>query len=147
MFVERPDFEAAIAQGRFLEWAEYLGNLYGTPLDDPEPGTDLLLEIDLQGARSIRRLRPEALLILLKAPSAAVQEERLRARGDDESHIAERLRSGAAEEREGQLIADAVVVNDDVARATEEVAGIVEGHRVAALAVAAPPTDEPTEGS
>jgi guanylate kinase len=146
VFVDRNDFEAAVDQGRFLEWAEYLGNLYGTPLGDPETGTDLLLEIDLQGARSVRRLRPEALLILLKAPSAAVQEERLRARGDDEGHIADRLRSGMAEEREGQLIADAVVVNDDVTRATAEVAGIVEGHRVAAAQAAASLPDEPTEG-
>ncbi len=145
VFVERKDFEAAADQGRFLEWAEYLGNLYGTPLDAPE-GSDLLLEIDLQGARTVRRLRPEAILILLKAPSATAQEERLRARGDDEAHIAKRLRSGAEEEREGQVIADHVVVNDDVTRATAEVTGIVEGHRVAALERAALPPDERPEG-
>jgi guanylate kinase len=146
VFVERDEFEAAVDQGRFLEWAEYLGNLYGTPLDAPEAG-DLLLEIDLQGARSVRRLRSEAILILLKAPSVAVQEERLRARGDDEGHIAERLRSGADEEQEGQVIADHVVVNNDVTRTTAEVAGIVEGHRVAALeGTATPPTERP-EGS
>jgi guanylate kinase len=138
VFVDRPAFEAHIQAGKFFEWAEFLGNLYGTPVTEAEPGHDVLLEIDLQGARSVRRLRPEARLILLKAPSPGVQEERLRARGDDEAHIVERLRTGADEEREGRAMADAVVVNHDVAQATAEVAGIVEGYRLAARQGAGP---------
>ena len=138
VFVDRPTFEAGIDANRFLEWAEFLGHLYGTPLGEPEDGRDTLLEIDLQGARSIRRLRPDATLILLKAPSPDVQEARLRARGDDEAHIAKRLRTGAEEEAEGLAIADAVVVNRDVAQATGEVAGIVERCRLAAR-VGGPP--------
>jgi guanylate kinase len=131
--VDRPEFEAAIEANQFLEWAEYLGNLYGTPLAEPEGDLDVLLEIDLQGARAVRRLRPEAILILLKAPSIEVQEQRLRDRGDGEAHISDRLRAGAEEEREGQAIADAVVVNDEVTQATAEVAGIVDRYRLAAL--------------
>jgi guanylate kinase len=138
VFVDRPTFEAAIEAGRFFEWAEFLGNFYGTPVTEPEPGRDVLLEIDLQGARSVRRLRPDATLILLTAPSPDVQEARLRARGDDEAHIAKRLRTGAAEEREGRAIADAVVVNHDVVRTTDQVAGIVDRYRLAALQGAAP---------
>ena len=66
------------------------------------------------------------------------KRQRLRARGDDEAHIAKRLRTGADEEREGQVIADAVVVNHDVTQTTAEVAGIVERYRLAALQGAAP---------
>ena len=132
VFVDRPTFEAGIDADRFFEWAEFLGNLYGTPLAEPGDDRDVLLEIDLQGARSVRRLRPDATLILLKAPSPDVQEARLRARGDDEAHIVERLRAGAEEEKEGLAIADAVVVNHDVAQATADVAGIVERYRLAA---------------
>jgi len=125
VFVDRAAFEERIRAGGFFEWAEFLGNLYGTPVPDPPAGTDVLLEIDLQGARQVRRLRPDATLILLLPPSPAVQEARLRARGDDEAHIAERLRAGAEEELEGRAIADQVVVNSDLTQATGDVAGIV----------------------
>jgi guanylate kinase len=131
VFVDRPTFEEQIRQGGFFEWAEFLGNLYGTPVPDPPAGRDILLEIDLQGAQQVRRLRPDARLILLLPPSADAQEERLRARGDDELHIAKRLEAGAAEQRQGRAIADAVVVNHDVAQATADVAGIVGGYRLA----------------
>jgi guanylate kinase len=132
VFVDRPTFEAAIDADLFFEWAEFLGNLYGTPLTESADDRDVLLEIDLQGARRVRSLRPDATLILLKAPSPDVQEARLRARGDNEAHIAERLRTGADEEKEGLVMADEVVVNHDIAQATAEVAGIVDRYRVAA---------------
>ena len=118
-----------MADDGFFEWAEFLGNLYGTPVGDPGPGCDLLLEIDLQGARQVRRLRPDATLVLLLPPSPEVQEQRLRARGDDDEHIARRLAEGRAEEREGRAIADAVVVNDTVGQATADVASILDLHR------------------
>jgi guanylate kinase len=127
--VDRATFEARVADDGFFEWAEFLGNLYGTPVADPVAGRDVLLEIDLQGAREVRRLRPDAVLVLLLPPSAAVQEERLRARGDDEEHIARRLAEGADEERDGREIADAVVVNGTVGQATADVASILEDRR------------------
>jgi guanylate kinase len=127
--VDRPSFEARAAADGFFEWAEFLGNLYGTPVTDPEPGRDLLLEIDVQGARQVRRLRPDATLILLLPPSREVQEERLRTRGDDDEHIARRLAEGETEEREGRLLADAVVVNDTIGQATADVASILENRR------------------
>jgi guanylate kinase len=129
VFVDRPTFEAHAAAGGFFEWAEFLGNLYGTPVPEPGPAHDVLLEIDLQGAQQVRRLRPDATLILLVPPSPSVQEERLRARGDDEGHIARRLAEGAEEIRRGRPIADAVVVNDDLGRALADVAGILEARR------------------
>jgi guanylate kinase len=132
VFVDRPTFEAHRRVGGFFEWAEFHGNLYGTPIPEPGAGRDVLLEIDLQGAQQVRRHRADATLILLVPPSEEAQRARLRARGDDESSIAQRLRTGAAEEREGRAIADAVVVNHDVTQATAQVAGIVEGQRLAA---------------
>jgi guanylate kinase len=129
VFVDRTTFAKHIRSGGFFEWAEFLGNLYGTPVPDPPDGHDVLLEIDLQGAQQVRRLRPDARLILLLAPSAEVQEARLRARGDDEAHIAKRLRAGGLEEAEGRAIADAVVINQDIPQATADVAGIVERYR------------------
>ena len=98
-------------------------------MTDPEPGRDLLLEIDVQGARQVRRLRPDATLILLLPPSREVQEERLRTRGDDDEHIARRLAEGETEEREGRLLADAIVVNDTIGQATADVASILEIRR------------------
>jgi guanylate kinase len=129
VFVDRSTFEHRLESGGFFEWAEFLGNLYGTPEPEPPPGNDVLLEIDLQGARQVRERRPDATLILLRPPSPEVQAARLRARGDGESHIAERLRAGAEEEREGLALADGVVVNHDVAQATRDVAAIVERSR------------------
>lgn len=130
-FVDRPTFEAHLVGGGFLEHDEFLGNLYGTPvpdtLDDPEH--DLLLEINVQGAEQVRHHRPDALVVLLVAPSREVQEARLRVRGDDDEHIARRLALADAEEAKGRALADAVVVNDDLGRAVAEVAGRIASRR------------------
>jgi guanylate kinase len=128
VFVDRQRFEAQIAAGGFLEWAEFLGNLYGTPWPEPPAGRDVVLEIDLQGARQVRDRHPEAVLVLLVPPSRDVQEQRLRKRGDPDARVRERLAIARQEEDEGRLIADHVVVNDDVNRAVEALAGIVKRH-------------------
>ena len=149
VFVDRPAFEARVAAEGFFEWAEFLGNLYGTPVAGPVAGRDVLLEIDLQGARQVRRLRPDATLILLLPPSLDVQAERLRARGDDEAHVARRLAEGAEEERLGRALADVVVVNDTVAQATADVASILGDRRSGARPGTRTPTPAPDmpEGS
>jgi len=130
-FVDRSSFEAQLARGGFLEYDEFLGNLYGTPVPDTldDPGHDLLLEINVQGAEQVRHHRPDALVVLLVAPSREVQERRLRVRGDDEEHVAQRLALADAEEAKGRVLADTIVVNDDLDRAVAEVAGILASRR------------------
>lgn len=133
VFVDRPAFEKRIQEGGFLEWTEFPGTqaLYGTPTIDPEEhkDTDVLLEIELDGAQQVKARHPEAVLIFIVAPSPEVQEQRLRHRGDSEELVARRLSVGAKELETGERIADHVVVNDDVERAANELAGILARHR------------------
>jgi len=130
-FVDREAFLARLADGGFVEHTTFpgTGHLYGTPTLEVPDGRDAVLEIDVDGARQVKAHYPDALVVLIVAPSPASQEARLRARGDDEAHIRRRLEIGAHEEAAGRQLADAVVVNDDVERAAAEVAGILEGHR------------------
>ncbi|HUQ62590.1 MAG TPA: hypothetical protein VM121_02405 [Acidimicrobiales bacterium] len=135
-FVDRDTFLAHADSGGFVESAEVFGHLYGTPIPDPPVGNDLLLEIDVQGANQVRTLHPDAVVILIDVPSRAAQEERLRARGDDEALIARRLARADAEAEAGRALADYVIVNEDLDRAIEESAAIVEMHR----SVGSPPS-------
>jgi guanylate kinase len=120
-----------VADGGFEEHTEFAGtgHLYGTPSLDRGADADVVLEIDVDGARQVRSRHPDALVVLIVAPSKDVQEARLRARGDDEEHIRRRLDMAAKEETDGRSFADAVVVNDDVDRAAGEVAGILASVR------------------
>jgi len=128
-FVDRPAFEQAIAEDRFVEWDEHLGNLYGTPKAEAPPGRDVVLEIDVNGAESIRRTHPEAVVLLLEPPSLDVLRQRLLGRGDDEESVQRRLDRAAMELERGRRLAHHVVVNDDLDRVVREVAGILERHR------------------
>jgi guanylate kinase len=128
-FVDRDRFEEKIAAGGFLEWADFLGHLYGTPLPDAPPGKDVVLEIDLQGARQVKERHSDAVVVLLVPPSPEVQRERLRQRGDDAAEVDRRIATGVEEERMGRGLTPLVVVNDDVERAVSEVAGILDFHR------------------
>jgi guanylate kinase len=132
-FVSRDRFEAMIAGGQFLEWAEYSGNLYGTAVVDTEreleAGTDLVLVIDVQGARQVRRHRPASVLVFVLPPSAGELEVRLRTRGED-SEEQVRLRLQAARE-EVQAVAeyDYVVVNDVIDDCVARLQAIVAAER------------------
>ena len=125
-FVDRATFERAIGEGHFLEWAEFHGNLYGTPVPSSPDGTDVLLEIEVQGAEQVTRHHPDAVVFLILAPSLEELEERLRGRGDHEEHVAMRLSSTPYELARGRELATYVVVNDDVERATAEILSILE---------------------
>ncbi|MDA8317857.1 MAG: guanylate kinase [Actinomycetota bacterium] len=125
VWVTPEEFRRRVADGGFLEWAEYLGNLYGTPVPDPPAGSDVLLEIDLQGAEQILAACPGAVVILLLPPSEEVQRARLVARGDPADHVSRRLDKGREEVERGRKLAHHVVVNADLQQAVEELAAIV----------------------
>ena len=133
VFVDREAFRDRADRGGFLEWTEFTGSghLYGTPALDPadDHGRPVILEIDLDGAQQVKRVHPDAVLILVVAPSAQAREQRLRSRGDDEASVLRRLKVGEAEEQLGREIADHVVVNDEVDRAAADVAGILGRYR------------------
>ena len=116
-FITREDFEARIASGDMLEYTEYCGNYYGTPLKEAEAvlasGKNLILEIEVEGAHNVKLKYPEAVLIMLLPPSFAIQEQRLRGRGTEtEEKILARL-SRTKEELNTANDYDYVVYNHD----------------------------------
>ena len=128
-FASTEEFLERARAGGFLEWTSFLDYFQGSPIPEPDEGADVLFEIDVRGAENVKRLYPDALLIFVDAPDRAVQEARLRGRGDDESRIRQRLEK-AEEEVERAAALDFVhVVNDDLARAVEELAALIEAHR------------------
>lgn len=129
VFVDRAAFEKRIAEGGFLEWTEFLGNLYGSPLPSVESGSDVVLEIELHGAQQVKSTHPDAILVFVRPPSREEQQRRLQGRGDPAHHVAERLRKAEDEEREGAEVADVVVVNDDLERAVCEIEAIIRAAR------------------
>ena len=130
-FVDRQRFEAEVERQGFLEWAEFLGNLYGTPVPEPPPGHDTLLEIDVQGARQVRSRHPDALLIFLVPPSPAEQERRLRHRGDPDDVVRRRLARAEQEAAEAAELGAVEVVNDDLDTTLDAVAGLIASARAA----------------
>jgi len=131
VYVDNDAFMERVRDDGFLEWAEFLGHLYGTPTPKPPLGCDVLLEIDVQGARQVVAKRPGSIVVLLVPPSPEVQERRLEGRGDPPEHVALRIETGHEEVRQARELAQHEVVNDDVERATTQVAGIVEAARSA----------------
>jgi guanylate kinase len=129
-FVDKEAFFARRDAGGFLEWVELLPDYFmGTPLPEPPAGKDMLLEIDIRGAEQVRGRYPDAVVILVLPPSREELERRMRKRGDSEDLIRARLELGQDEEQQGRRLADHVVVNDDLERAVDELAGIVNAHR------------------
>lgn len=131
VFVDRDTFMSRVDRSGFLEWTEFAGNgqLYGTPVPDPDDTGDLLLEIELDGAQQVKGLSPDAVLVFVVPPSRPDWEARLRGRGDDEGSVRRRLAVGEREIELGTRLADHVVVNDDVDRAAREVADIIQSRR------------------
>mgnify|MGYP003704233053 FL=1 len=130
VFTDRASFESRIESGGFLEWTSFLGNYYGTPVPDPDGGRDIVLEIEVDGARQVKALHPEAVLIFVLPPSREEQQRRLRGRGDAEDKVDERLQKALDEEPVGLAIADHVVVNDDLERTVGEMMAIIDSYRV-----------------
>jgi guanylate kinase len=122
-----------IARNEFLEWAEVFGNYYGTHqgvLEQAQAqGKDLVLDIDVQGARQLKSKVPEAVTIFVLAPSRQILEQRLRARGEDrEDVIARRLRDAAEEIRRYKAY-DYVLINRDLEESDATLGAIVKAER------------------
>lgn len=136
-YISREEFLRRIESGDMLEYTQYCGNYYGTPLKEAEEvldsGKNLILEIEVEGAKNVKAKYPDAILILLLPPSFSVQEQRLRQRGTEtEEKICERL----ARTREELLFADAydyVVYNYDGkdTDAAEEILSILRAEHLA----------------
>jgi guanylate kinase len=125
VFVTREAFEERIEINGFLEYAEFLGNLYGTPTPEAPLGRDLVLEIDVQGARQVMAQNPGSLLIFLEAPSAAEQEDRLRRRGDPEDKVAQRLAKAREEADAGAELGAHRITNEDVDNCADEIYQVI----------------------
>ena len=133
-FVSREDFEARTRREEFLEWAEVFGNYYGTHRSELERasrlGANLLLDIDVKGARQLKERVPEAISIFILPPSREELEKRLRARGEDSEEVIQRRLREAAAEIENYGLYDYILVNDDVEQSTANLVAIIKAERV-----------------
>jgi guanylate kinase len=132
-FVTRERFEALAAEGAFLEWAEYNGHRYGTSWEAIDAslarGRDVLLEIEVQGARQVRAKREDARFVFLLPPSLAALRERLERRGSDAPEVIEARLELARRELEDGPLFDYAVVNDRLETCVEEVLAILAAER------------------
>ena len=135
-FVTRERFMALVAEGEFLEHAEVYGNLYGTSRRWIEArrayGADVLLEIDWQGARQVRKLFPDMTYIYILPPSIEVLRERLVKRGKDAADVIERRLAAAREDLRHIDNADYVIINQDFATALADLKAVVRSLRLTA---------------
>ncbi|MDA1021367.1 MAG: guanylate kinase [Cyanobacteria bacterium] len=132
-FKSRDEFEAMIAAGDFLEYAEFVGNLYGTPrsfvVDTLDSGNDVFLEIEVQGAIQVMKKCPEALTIFLIPPSLEELERRLRKRGTEPEEVLQKRLEKAKEEMKFTGQFKFTVVNDDVDIAVRKLKALILGAR------------------
>ena len=133
VFITREEFEAGIREGRWAEWAQVHGNYYGTSArtlrEAAEAGTDVLLDIDVQGARQIRRMFPESVTVFIMPPSFEVLAQRLTARGTESPEAIQLRLRNARQEMEERHWYRHVVVNDELATAVEELTAIIASYR------------------
>jgi len=132
-FVSRESFEAMLGRNEFLESAQVFGNYYGTHCGVLEEararGIDLVLDIDVQGARQLKAKIPEAVTVFILPPSRQVLEQRLRVRGEDSDDVIARRLREAAEEIRNYKAYDYVLINRELAEAEERLSAIVRAER------------------
>lgn len=130
-FVDRSEFDRMVAAGELLEHAEYAGNCYGTPKGPVEAalgrGTPAILEIELQGARQVRRAMPEAQLVMLMPPTWEILVTRLTGRGTEDPAVVQRRLEVAERELAAAEEFDRVLVNSDVRTVARELLTLVVG--------------------
>ena len=128
-FATRKEFERLVHEGALLEWAEFAGNLYGTPAGPVEAriaaGIPTLLKIDLQGARQVREAMPDAQLVFLAPPSREELHRRLVGRGTEDPETLRRRVAHADEELAAEKEFDLTIVNDYLERAADELVGLL----------------------
>jgi guanylate kinase len=134
VFITREDFEARLARGEFLEYAEVFGNYYGTNRETFEraiqEGRDLVLDIDVQGARQLKVAIPEAISVFVLPPSRVILEQRLRARSQDSEEVIQRRLQGAAAEVRNYTQYDYVLINREIDESAARLASIVKAERL-----------------
>jgi guanylate kinase len=134
IYLSRPEFEARIDAGEFLEYAEVFGNYYGTSRkiyeQSRQEGMDLVLDIDVQGARQLKNKLPEAVSIFVLAPSRDILEQRLRTRSEDAEEVIQRRLRDAAEEIRNYKQYDYVLVNYRVDESVDTLVSIIRAERV-----------------
>ena len=132
-FLNRNDFLNMVDRGEFLEYAEYVGNFYGTPagpVDEClEKGVDVILEIEVQGALTVKSKRPEAKLVFIIPPTFADLELRLRSRGSESDEVIAKRLEKAKEEYSMANHYDYIVCNGEVEQAVEELRSIIKAAR------------------
>jgi guanylate kinase len=132
-FVSRRSFKSMVARGEFLEWAEVYGHLYGTSWEAlrqaQAAGQDVLLDIDVQGHRQVKRRVPDALGIFLLPPSAGELERRLRRRHQDSEEVIERRLAEARREVRCWAEYDFLIVNDKMPPAEKALKSVVLASR------------------
>ncbi|WP_048943842.1 guanylate kinase [Enterococcus faecalis] len=128
-FRSREEFEAMIEAGEMLEYAEYVGNYYGTPLtyvnQTLDEGKDVFLEIEVQGAKQVKDKMPDGVFIFLTPPDLAELKSRIIGRGTDEMSVIEERMAVAREEIEMMALYDYAVVNDEVPLAVQRIKDII----------------------
>ncbi|MBC8364775.1 MAG: guanylate kinase [Actinobacteria bacterium] len=126
-FVGRDTFLAHRDAGGFLEWNEFLGEFYGTPM--PDDSGDLLLEIDVAGGRQVLDRRPDALLVFVEAPDDEELRRRLLGRGEAPERTETRIAEAGRERAEAVALGYGTVVNDDLDRAVAEITAMLAERR------------------
>ena len=134
VFIARDDFEKRLAGGEFLEHAEVFGNYYGTNRSTLEKaiqaGRDLVLDIDVQGARQLKVAIPEAVSVFVLPPSREILEQRLRSRSQDSEEVIQRRLKGAAAEVRNYSQYDYVLINREIEESAARLASIVKAERL-----------------
>ncbi len=132
-FISRDAFEKMIENGELIEYAQYVGNYYGTPkkyvFDQLESGKNVILEIEIQGALKVKKQFPDTRLLFVTAPSAMELRDRLVGRGTESSEVIAQRLSRAVEESEGIESYDYLVVNDDITECTNRLHTIITNER------------------
>ncbi|ABB15039.1 MULTISPECIES: guanylate kinase [Carboxydothermus] len=133
-FIDRQQFEKMIANDEFLEWADVYGNYYGTPkkpvFEALARGQDVILEIDIKGARQVKKTYPEGVFVFILPPSISILEERLRKRGTDKEEIIVKRMQMAWEEIANCDWYDYLILNDDLETAVNDLEAVLTAEKL-----------------